>query len=108
MQTLNISTDTVNQLVEMEMVFKPGNVARYPRLDTVLMVEKAVYGHRSNKTAYQIWRSLPKKVMWRTFLLILDSLEHAGKIHVEKDKTVTWIWDPEGVKKVKKAGVVVA
>jgi len=92
----------------MEMVFKPKGVLRYPRLDTVLMVEKAVYAHRSDKTVSQIWRLLPKKVMWQTFLLILDYLEHTGKIHVEKDRTITWLWNPEGVRKIREAGLVVA
>ncbi|OIO28085.1 hypothetical protein AUJ16_01665 [Candidatus Micrarchaeota archaeon CG1_02_60_51] len=89
----------------MVVVFRPKNVARYPRLDTVLMVEKAVYAHRSGKTVSQIWRSLPKKVMWQTFLLILDYLEHTGKIHVEKDRTITWLWDPAGVERVRREGV---
>jgi len=47
-------------------------------------------------------------VMWQTYLLILDYLEHTGKIHVEKDRTVTWLWNPEGVRKIREAGLVVA
>ena len=92
----------------MEMVFKPRGVLRYPRLDTVLMVERTVYAHRSDKTVSQIWRLLPKKVMWQTYLLILDYLEHTGKIHVEKDRTVTWLWNPEGVRKIRESNLVVA
>ena len=84
----------------MEVVFKPREVLRYPRLDTVLMIEKAVYEHRSAATVTQIWKSLPKKAMWQTFSLVLEYLEHEGKIRIEDDKTVTWIWDPEGVKKI--------
>jgi len=43
--------------------------------------------------------------MWQTFLLILDYLEHTGKIHVEKDRTITWLWDPAGVERVRREGV---
>ncbi len=75
--------------------FKTRNIARYPRLDTVLMVEKALYKHKSDKTIFQIWKSLPRKVMWRTFLTVLDYLEYSGKIHIEKDRTITWLWNPK-------------
>ncbi len=95
----------------MEMVFAPKkakNAVHFPRLDTVLMVEKAIYDNRSDKTVFEIWRTLPKKVMWRTFCMIADYLEHSGKIHVEKDRTVSWIWNPAGVENLKKRGLVVA
>ena len=54
--------------------FKPRNLGRYPRLDTVLMVEKALFRYKSDKTITWIWRHLPKKVMWNTFVTILDYL----------------------------------
>ncbi len=88
--------------------FKPKNLDRYPRLDTVLMVEKALYKHRSDKTITEIWRGLPKKVMWTTFTTILDYLDYSGKIHVEKNKTITWLWDPERVEELKRKGLVMA
>jgi hypothetical protein len=75
-------------------------------LDTILMVEKALYKYRSDKTITQIWRLLPKKVMWTTFTTILDYLEYSGKLFIEKDKTITWIWDPKGVEEWKKKGLV--
>ena len=79
--------------------FKPRNLDRYPRLDTVLMVEEAIFRHKSDKTLNWIWKRLPKMVMWTTFMTIIDYLEYSGKIRVENDKTVTWLWDPEGVRK---------
>jgi hypothetical protein len=86
---------------------KHRKVDRSPRLDTVLMVEKALFKYKSDKTITQIWKSLPKKVMWTTFTTILNYLEYSGKIHIEKDKTVTWLWDPSGVEKWKKKGLVI-
>lgn len=79
--------------------FRPRNLDRYPRLDTLLMVEGALFAFKSDKTLNWIWKNLPKKVMWTTFITIVDYLEYSGKIHVEKDKSVSWLWDPEGVKK---------
>jgi len=84
--------------------FKPKNLDRYPRLDTVLMVEKALFKHDDRKLSW-IWKHLPKKVMWTTFLTIVDYLEHSGKILVDKDKTIVWIWNPALVEKVKREGV---
>ena len=92
----------------MEMVsFKPRNLDRFPRLDTVLMVEKAAYKYSGGKTVTEIWRLLPKKVMWTTFTTIMDYLEYSGKIILEEDKTVTWVWDPNGIAKLKKKGLVI-
>ncbi len=80
--------------------FSPRNLDRYPRLDTVLMVEKEIYDSRGERTITRIWRGLPRKVLWTTFTTILDYLEYSGKIHIEDDKTVSWLWNPEGVRKV--------
>jgi len=88
--------ETINLLP----AFKPRNLDRYPRLDTVLMVETALFRYKSDKKLSWIWKKLPKKVMWTTFITIVDYLEYSGKIHVEKDKTVSWLWDPEGVRKI--------
>lgn len=82
------------------MQFSPRNLDRYPRLDTVLMVEKGIYDSKGESTITQIWRKLPRKVLWTTFTTILDYLEYSGKIHLEDDKTVSWLWNPEGVRKV--------
>ena len=90
------------------MEFAPRNLDRFPRLDTVLMVERALYSYRSDKTVTEIWRLLPKKVMWTTFTTILDYLEYSGKIVVEKDKTVTWLWNPAKIRELKVRHLVVA
>ncbi len=83
-------------------MFKQENILRYPRLDTVLMVEEAVKKAGEYPTKAQLLRSLPKKIMYQTFNLILDYLEYSGKIHVGKDRRIAWIWDPEGVQKALK------
>ncbi len=89
----------------MLMEFKPRNLDRFPRLDTVLMVEKELHKHRSDKTITQIWHGLPKKVMWTTFVTILDYLEYSGKILVDKDKTIIWLHNPKLRKIIEKQGV---
>lgn len=75
------------------------DVQRFPRLDTVLMVEETIQKHKSDLSVRQIWLKLPKKIMWKTYLTILNYLEYSGKILI-KDKMVIWIWDPQGVREI--------
>ncbi len=57
------------------------------------MVEKDLSIYNGSKTITQVWKQLPKKVMWTTFVTIIDYLEYSGKIRIEKDKTVIWLLD---------------
>lgn len=74
-------------------------VLHYPRLDTVLMVEKAIRESEDYPTKFQLSRILPKSVMYQTLGVILDYLEESGKIII-KNERIIWIWDPEGMKKL--------
>lgn len=83
-------------------------VLHYPRLDTVIMVEEAIKKAREYPTKAELLRSLPKKIMYPTFLLILDYLEKSNKIHMDrKDGRILWIWNPSGVENLLKRGLVV-
>jgi len=73
-------------------------ILHYPRLDTILMVEKAIREAEDYPTMFQLSRSLPKSIMYQTLKVIIDYLEESGKI-VIKDKQIIRIWDPVGVKK---------
>lgn len=86
----------MHQLIHVERRTPIATTRRFdrsPRLDTVIMVEKAIYKHRNRDTITEIWRTLPKKVMWTTYTTILSYLEQSGKIHVDDDKTVAWLSD---------------
>ncbi len=89
-------------MTKTETVFAPKNVLRYPRLDTVLMVEEAIQKAKEYPTKAKLLRSLPKKIMYQTFNTIIDYLEYSGKIYIGKDGAIVWIWDPEGVRKLLK------
>ena len=52
----------------------------------------------------ELWRALPKKVMYQTFCLIIDYLEKSGKILIDNGKIV-WIWNPELITKIMSSGV---
>ncbi len=77
----------------------PDLIASAPQLDTVLMVEDFIEENSGELTPGEIFRKLPKKMLWRTFKIILAYLENSNKIVFCKDDTIVWIWDPEGAKK---------
>lgn len=71
---------------------------RSPTLETVLMVEKTIdkYSGEFNRT--ELWKKLPRKVMWQTYLLILDYLQSINKIAIDPKGSIAYIWNPEAVK----------
>ncbi len=77
-----------------------------PTLDSIRMVESTIKTN-SQDGKYQIWKKLPKKMMYQTYLVILEYLIESGKILVEKDGSVIWTWDPEGVRKLVREGLMV-
>ena len=56
------------------------------------MIEDAIRGADDYKTKTQIWRSLPKKVMYQTFQLTLSYLEKSNKVVIDKDGKVVWVF----------------
>jgi len=68
---------------------------RYPRLDTVMMVEKFIKDHDGEFKKKQLWQNLPKGTMYQTFSLIIDYLFYSGKISVDAEGKIGWIFYPE-------------
>jgi hypothetical protein len=84
---------------------KKRNILHSPTLESVLMVEKTIYKYTQECGKYQLWKKLPKKMMYQTFLVILDYLEKSGKIMIDKDGCVIWTFDPKGINKILSKGV---
>ena len=82
----------------MELL-KKRNILHYPQLDTVLMVEEFIRKHSGEYRRKQLWQSLPKKMMYQTFSVVLDYLFESGKIVADREGKIVWIWNPELVKK---------
>ena len=68
---------------------------RSPTLGTVLMIEKTIEKYSGEFNRTQLWKNLPKKVMWQTFLIVLDYLENINKIAFDRNGTVGYIWNPK-------------
>jgi hypothetical protein len=58
-------------------------IIHYPTLDTILMVEEALQ-HMNYPKKTELWKVLPKKMMYQTFCLIIDYLELSGKLLIDK------------------------
>jgi hypothetical protein len=88
----------------MNILNLKNNQARYPRLDTVLMVEDFIKENDGEFRKKQLWEKLPKKVMYQTFSLIIDYLLISGKISVDSEGKIGWIFYPKDAeKRMKKA-----
>jgi len=74
---------------------------RSPTLDTVLMVEKTIEEFSGEYNRTELWKHLPKRVMWQTYLVVLEYLESINKIAVDKDGKIAYIWNPALAKKLK-------
>jgi len=91
----------------MESLFnlkKNGNILRFPRLDTILMVEEFIREHDGEFRKKALWEATPKKTMYQTFSLIIDYLISSGKISVDLEGKIGWIFYPDDAeKRLKKA-----
>ena len=85
----------------MEQVGK-NPFARSPTLGTVLMVEKFIEANSGEYNYTELWKKLPKKVMWQTYLVILDYLQSINKIALDRNGTVGYIWCPGVAKRFSK------
>jgi len=75
------------------------NKIRSPTLQTVLMVERFIDENSGEYKKTGLWNSLPKKVMWQTFQVIMEYLESIHKIVYDKEGYVVYIWNPKLVAK---------
>lgn len=73
--------------------------ARTPTLATLLMVERFIEENSAEYNRTELWKKLPKKVMWQTYLVILDYLQSINKIAIDREGIVGYIWNPENVKR---------
>ena len=66
-------------------------VLHEPRLDTVLMVERAIKESETYPSKRLLWKSLPRKMQYQTFLRIIDYLESSNKI-LFHGRSIVWVF----------------
>lgn len=81
------------------VLMRTENILRYPRLDTVLMVEGFIKEHDGEFKKRKLWESLPKKMMYQTFCVVIDYLLYSGKISIDQEGNIGWIYYPELARK---------
>ena len=81
----------------LNLIRKNNPNARYPRLDTVMFLEEFIQKNDGEFRKKQLWEKLPKKMMYQTFSLILDYLIVSGKISVDSEGKIGWIYYPKNV-----------
>jgi hypothetical protein len=92
-----------SQTIKKERSYiETNDVARSPTLQTVLMVEKFIEENSGEYKKTDLFKNLPKKVMWQTFQVIMEYLESVYKIVYDKEGYIVYIWNPEFFNKIKK------
>ena len=75
------------------------NILRYPRLDTLLMVEDFIRLHDGEFKKRKLWESLPKGMMYQTFCVVIEYLLYSRKISIDAEGKIGWIYYPETARK---------
>jgi hypothetical protein len=84
-----------------QLIYTADMEIRSPTLETVLMIEDAIKKH-SGDSRTRIWKQLPKKVMWQTYLVAVDYLQSINKIAIDKKGNLAYIWNPALARKLAK------
>ncbi len=87
--------------METQIKMAENTNARSPTLQTVLGVEKFIDKHSGEYKKTELFHSLPKKVMWQTFQVIIEYLESMNRIAFDNEGYVVYIWNPEFYNQVK-------
>lgn len=85
----------------MQIRLLKNSFVRSPTLETVMMVEKAIEDFSGEFNRTSLWKNLPRKVMWQTYLVILDYLQEINKIAIDREGKIGYIWNPALAKKLR-------
>ncbi len=77
-----------------------------PTLSSVLMVEETIQKYSQECGKYQLWKKLPQKMMYQTYLVILDYLISSGKIIIDNDGCIIWTYNPKRISQAIEKGLI--
>lgn len=93
-------------LLKPPMNFRLNTNVRSPNLVTLVMIERTIEKYSGEFTMRKIWEKLPRKVMWGTFKIAVDYLEHINKIGIARGGILVYIWNPRLARRyMKKKGL---
>ncbi|MDP1728882.1 MAG: hypothetical protein Q8L27_01620 [archaeon] len=85
----------LNMLNKLRIMKMENPSLRAPTLETVLMIEEIIEKNSGEFNRTELWKKLPKKVMWQTYLIVLDYLQSVNKIAVDSKGVIGFIWNPK-------------
>jgi len=88
-------------------IYNMEEILHSPTLESVIMVEETIQKYSQECGKYQLWKRLPRKMMYQTFLVILDYLENSGKIIIDNEGCIIWTWNPKRIRELEKKGLVI-
>ena len=89
----------IHTCIPMENTTLQRGILHYPQLDTILMVEAFIRDNPGEYKKKSLWQHLPRQMLYQTYCVVFDYLLESGKIAVDGEGKVCWIWNPELVKK---------
>lgn len=99
---MNKEANFIYQLIYSDSMKGKNEFARSPTLDTIRMIEKSAEKYSGELSKTKLWKKLPKKVMWQTYLVSLDYLQEINKLAIDKNGIIGYIWSPHAAKKFAK------
>ncbi len=63
----------------------------WPNLETILMIEMSIKEADIPPRRTELWKSLPRRMMYQTFRKALDYLEASGKVIVDRNERLVWV-----------------
>jgi hypothetical protein len=89
----------IKMLEKLRIKREENPLLRLPTLETVLMIEETIEKYSGEFNRTELWKNLPKKVMWQTYLIVLDYLQSINKIAIDSKGVIGFIWNPKFAKK---------
>ncbi len=107
-QMYKIILVSITMMSSISQKFNFSNLFSYPRLDTILMVEEQIKNAKKDYKRKELWETLPKKMKYQTFKIIINYLLYSHKIGIDKKRYIIWLENNSSfLKKVLKKGVEV-
>lgn len=64
---------------------------RTPKLETIEMVKKVIQEHDREYSIYQLWKKIPKKMMYQTYKAVISHLLEENEIIIDGNKKISYI-----------------
>ena len=60
----------------------------------------------SDYTVIILWQGIEDKIEWNDYFYVLSQLIYLKKIHIEEDGYISWLWNPNLIKRLQKENLL--